>query len=209
LNDQQKAKKILKQERSSSALIFYWGINRSFPQLGLHNIFFSNNYQAEFDHLFRLKKSYDDPTVYINITSKCEPGKQAPDGKENWFVMVNAPANVGQDWEVLKVKYRQAILDKLNRMLQTDIAPLIETEDILDPVLIETKTGSYQGSLYGTSSNSKMAAFLRHPNFSRQIEGLYFVGGSVHPGGGIPLCLKSAKIMSEIVQDDARKRKRH
>ena len=209
LNDPQKAKKIVKQERSSSALIFYWGINRSFPQLGLHNIFFSHNYQAEFDHLFRLKKSYDDPTVYINITSKCEPGKQAPDGKENWFVMVNAPANVGQDWEALKVKYRQAILDKLHRMLQTDIASLIETEDILDPVLIETKTGSYQGSLYGTSSNSKMAAFLRHPNFSRQIEGLYFVGGSVHPGGGIPLCLKSAKIMSEIVQDDTRKRKRH
>lgn len=209
LNDPEKAKKILKQERSSSALIFYWGINRSFEQLGLHNIFFSNQYQEEFDHLFRLKKAYNDPTVYINITSKCEPGKQAPDGKENWFVMVNAPANVGQDWSQLKTVYRKAVIDKLNRILQTDIESLIETEDILDPVLIETKTGSYQGSLYGTSSNSRMAAFLRHPNFSRQIEGLYFVGGSVHPGGGIPLCLKSAKIMSDIVLDDTRKRRKH
>jgi phytoene desaturase len=209
LNDSEKAKKILKQERSSSALIFYWGINKTFSQLGLHNIFFSNNYAQEFDHLFRLKKAYDDPTVYINITSKCEPGKQAPQGKENWFVMVNAPANVGQDWATLRTIYRKAVIDKLNRMLKTDIEPLIETEDVLDPVLIETKTGSYQGSLYGTSSNSRMAAFLRHPNFSRQIEGLYFVGGSVHPGGGIPLCLKSAKIMSELVQDDAQKKKRH
>jgi phytoene desaturase len=209
LNDPNKAKKILKQERSSSALIFYWGINQSFSQLGLHNIFFSNNYQREFDHLFRLKKAYDDPTVYINITSKCEPGKQAPDGKENWFVMVNAPANVGQDWPALKNQYRKAIIDKLNRMLQTNVEALIETEDVLDPVLIEIKTGSYQGSLYGTSSNSKMAAFLRHPNFSGQLEGLYFVGGSVHPGGGIPLCLKSAKIMSDIVQDDTRKRRKH
>ena len=209
LNDSEKAKKILKQERSSSALIFYWGIGKSFSQLGLHNIFFSNNYQQEFDHLFRLKKAYQDPTVYINITAKCEPGKQAPEGKENWFVMVNAPANVGQDWSNLKMMYRKAVIDKLNRLLQTDIESLIETEDVLDPVLIETKTGSYQGSLYGTSSNSKMAAFLRHPNFSSQIEGLYFVGGSVHPGGGIPLCLKSAKIMSDIVQDDTRKRKRH
>jgi phytoene dehydrogenase-like protein len=137
--------------------------------------------------------------VYINITSKYEPGTQAPYGKENWFVMVNAPANIGQNWTADREKYRQAIISKLNRILQTDIELLIEAEEVLDPVLIESNTGSYKGSLYGTSSNSKMAAFLRHPNFSKSIAGLYFVGGSVHPGGGIPLCLQSAKIMSELV----------
>ena len=205
LGDPHKSKKLLKQERSSSALIFYWGIKKEFPALGLHNIFFAKDYQAEFDHLFRLKKMYGDPTVYINITAKCEPGLQAPDGKENWFVMVNAPANVGQDWETYRAKYRAAIIAKLNRLLQTDIEPLIEEEQVLDPVLIESKTASFMGSLYGTSSNSKMAAFLRHPNFSKTIKGLYFVGGSVHPGGGIPLCLKSAKIMSEIVAEDRKK----
>lgn len=209
LGDTHKSKKILKQERSSSALIFYWGIKKEFPQLGLHNIFFAEDYRAEFDHLFRLKKMYDDPTVYINITGKCEPGLQAPEGKENWFVMVNAPANAGQDWESYRQKYRAAIIAKLNRILQTDIEPLIEEEAVLDPVLIESKTSSYMGSLYGTSSNSKMAAFLRHPNFSRSIEGLYFAGGSVHPGGGIPLCLKSAKIMSEMVALDNGKQKKH
>ena len=86
--------------------------------------------------------------------------------------------------------------------MQTDIEKFLEVEEVLDPILIESKTASYMGSLYGTSSNSKMAAFLRHPNFSNAIKGLYFVGGSVHPGGGIPLCLKSAKIMSEIVKED-------
>lgn len=185
MNDVSKAKKILKQERSSSALIFYWGIKKEFAQLGLHNIFFAENYKAEFDHLFRLKKMYGDPTVYINITAKCEPGVQAPDGKENWFVMVNAPANVGQDWNAYREKYRSAIISKLNKIVQTDIEPLIETEAILDPVLIESKTASFMGSLYGTSSNAKMAAFLRHPNFSRSVDGLYFVGGSVHPGGAV------------------------
>lgn len=55
------------------------------------------------------------------------------------------------------------------------------------------------GSLYGTSSNSKTAAFMRHPNFSNTIKGLYFVGGSVHPGGGIPLCLSSAAIAANLV----------
>ena len=207
LNDPQKAKKILKQERSSSALVFYWGIKKEFAELGLHNIFFAKEYNAEFDHLFRLKKMYHDPTVYINITSKCEKGLQAPEGKENWFVMVNAPANTGQDWEAYREKYRSAIIQKLNRLLQTDIEPLIELEEVMDPVMIESKTASYRGSLYGTSSNSKMAAFLRHANFTGALKGLYFAGGSVHPGGGIPLCLKSAKIMSEIVMDDNRKNK--
>ncbi len=209
LGDTYKSKKILQQERSSSAVIFYWGIKKEFKELGLHNIFFAKDYKTEFDHLFRLKKMYDDPTVYINITGKCEPGIQAPEGKENWFVMVNAPANIGQDWEAYRVKYRAAIIAKLNRILKTDIEPLIEAEAMLDPVLIESKTASYMGSLYGSSSNSKMAAFLRHPNFSKAIKGLYFVGGSVHPGGGIPLCLKSAKIMSEIVWTDNRKQKKH
>jgi phytoene desaturase len=200
-----KAHKILRQERSSSALIFYWGINRTFSELELHNILFADNYKAEFDSLFINKTAYHDPTVYINITSKCEPGIQAPKGKENWFVMVNTPANVGQDWETLKDKYRDAIIKKINAILKTDIQNCIEVEEVLDPILIETKTSSYQGSLYGTSSNSRLAAFLRHPNFSKQIKGLYFVGGSVHPGGGIPLCLHSAKIMSELVQKKYKK----
>ncbi|NCI48784.1 phytoene desaturase [Sediminibacterium roseum] len=207
LNREHSAHKVLKQERSSSALIFYWGMKKEFPQLGLHNIFFAKDYKAEFDHLFRLKKIYADPTVYINITSKCEPGMHAPEGKENWFVMVNAPANTGQDWQAYRNSYRETIIAKLNRILNDDIGKYIETEDVLDPVSVESKTGSYMGSLYGTSSNSRMAAFLRHPNFSKKIKGLYFVGGSVHPGGGIPLCLQSARIMGGLVQEDQKGKK--
>lgn len=197
-----KAKKILKQERSSSAFIFYWGISKTFEQLSLHNIFFSEQYEAEFNSLFHTRQPFADPTVYINITSKCEPGIQAPLGKENWFVMVNAPANNGQDWDSIRDFYKKAILQKLNSIMGEDIAPYIEVEEVLSPVSIEIKTASYMGSLYGTSSNSKMAAFMRHPNFSNTIKGLYFVGGSVHPGGGIPLCLSSAAIMSDLVKAD-------
>ena len=61
------------------------------------------------------------------------------------------------------------------------------------------KTKSFKGSLYGSSSNGLFSAFLRHPNFSRKIKNLYFCGGSVHPGGGIPLCLLSAKITAELI----------
>ncbi len=192
------AKKVLKQERSSSAVIFYWGIKKKFPQLELHNIFFSKEYKNEFEYIFKEGKLSSDPTVYINITSKMQ-ANQSPEGKENWFVMVNAPANKGQNWEELKKVLRENILLKLSRMLGEDIGAQIETEHTLDPIMIEQQTASYMGSLYGTSSNSKFAAFLRHANFTSSIKGLYFCGGSVHPGGGIPLCLKSAKIVSDLI----------
>ena len=88
-------------------------------------------------------------------------------------------------------------MQKIERTLGEKVAPHIVAEEVLSPPLIEEKTQSYLGALYGTSSNNKMAAFLRHPNFSRQFKNLYFCGGSVHPGGGIPLCLLSAKIVSD------------
>ncbi|HWZ36578.1 MAG TPA: 1-hydroxycarotenoid 3,4-desaturase CrtD [Mucilaginibacter sp.] len=190
--------KVLRQERSSSALVFYWGISKKFAELDLHNIFFSAGYKAEFDHIWQQKTIYHDPTVYINITSK-QKEDDAPPGCENWFVMINVPANTGQDWATLIREARKNILAKLSRCLNEDIGKLIISESILDPRDIESKTSSYQGSIYGTSSNSKYAAFMRHANRSSKIKNLYFCGGSVHPGGGIPLCLLSAKIVSELV----------
>lgn len=190
--------KTLKQERSSSALIFYWGVNTSFKELDLHNILFTEDYKKEFDHLFNKKHFTDNPTVYINITSK-EVKEDAPSGCENWFVMVNAPTNCGQNWKEQTTYIREKVINKINKCLGTNIENHIEVEHVETPETIEVSTSSYQGSLYGTSSNNKFAAFLRHPNFSSKIKNLYFCGGSVHPGGGIPLCLLSAKIVSDLI----------
>ncbi len=201
LKDQKAPEKTLKQPRSSSALIFYWGIKKEFPTLDLHNIFFSDDYKQEFEHIFQKNNVYEDPTVYINITAK-ENKADAPEGCENWFVMVNVPSNTGQDWDHIIEKTRIEVLRKLSVSLSVNMEDLIEFETVLDPRLIEAKTISYQGALYGASSNNKFAAFLRHPNFSQQISNLYFCGGSVHPGGGIPLCLLSGKIVSELILKD-------
>jgi phytoene dehydrogenase-like protein len=105
------------------------------------------------------------------------------------------------NWDDLIPLIKKNVINKINKILETDIEKFIEVEEVLHPSLIESKTSSYLGSLYGTSSNSKLAAFLRHSNFSNNYKGLYFVGGSVHPGGGIPLCLKSAKITCEIIEN--------
>ena len=198
LKDIKPPERVLTQESSSSAVIFYWGINRIFDQLDLHNIFFSQDYKSEFEAIFNQKEPTDDFTVYINITSKDVP-TDAPKGGENWFVMINTPADCGQDWDQIKNKLKEKTIAKLNRILKVDLSPLIQEEEVLTPPLIEQKTSSHLGALYGSSSNDRMAAFLRHPNFSSKIKNLYFCGGSVHPGGGIPLCLLSAKIATDLI----------
>ncbi|TDQ17197.1 phytoene desaturase [Algoriphagus boseongensis] len=198
LRKQKQPKKLLEQPKSSSALIFYWGIKKVFPELELHNILFSEDYRTEFSHIFKKGSIYYDPTVYINITSVHKPD-DAPEGCMNWFTMINVPNNQGQDWDQLIAEARKNIISKVNRILNTDLESLIEVEEILEPRTIESKTSSAQGALYGNSSNNRFAAFLRHANYSSSIKNLYFCGGSVHPGGGIPLSLLSAKIMSEMI----------
>ena len=113
--------------------------------------------------------------------------------------MINAPGDYGQDWEGMVRQAREHILDKLSRNLGIPIRDHIEVEQVLTPRGIADRTSSYRGALYGAASNDRFAAFLRHPNFSSRIRGLYFAGGSVHPGGGIPLCLLSAKIVSNTI----------
>jgi phytoene desaturase len=192
--------KILEQEKSLSGLIFYWGVKKEFQELSLHNILFSENSEAEFNSFFKDKTPYHDPTIYINITSKVTP-TDAPEGCENWFVMINVPHNAsGEPIHYVK-EMRKQIVAKINRVLKTDIEQYIEIEDVLEPYLIEQRTSSSGGSLYGNSSNNKYAAFLRHANNSSKIKNMYFCGGSVHPGGGIPLGLLSAKIVSEMIAE--------
>jgi len=188
--------KILAQERSSSAIVFYWGITKSFPELDLHNIFFADNYAEEFDYIFNKKELYHDPTIYVNITSKYVID-DAPDGHENWFVMINAPTLNNQNWDEIVPRLKEIHLKKLGRILGEDIEPLIATEEIMDPPTIERRYSGKGGAIYGNASNNRFAAFYRHANFSKEIDNLYFVGVSVHPGGGIPLALNSAKIAVE------------
>jgi phytoene desaturase len=194
--------RLLKQQRSSSALIFYWAVDGKHPKLDMHNILFSHDYHEEFRYLFELKNIYEDPTVYVFISSKMVKD-DAPEGSENWFVMINAPENTGQDWDALIEAGRKNIIAKINRMLGIDIEPQIRFEEYMDPRRIEERTGSYNGALYGNSSNSRFSAFQRQRNQSG-IKNLFFVGGSVHPGGGIPLCLSSAKITAELIKKQNR-----
>lgn len=186
-------------EPSSSALVFYWGMKIREDRLTVHNILFSTNYRKEFRDLFTFKRFPQDPSVYIYISSKFREA-DAPEGHENWYVMINAPSIRNQNWDKEIAEARRRIIDTLKKTLDIDVEKHLTAEEVFTPEDIAVRTGSHRGSLYGISSNSMMSAFLRQGNRSRAYRGLYFTGGSAHPGGGIPLAMLSGRITARLIE---------
>ncbi len=201
-NVSERRKKLKRLEPSLSGMVFLWGINKRHPQLAHHNIFFSADYQSEFQQIFCQRRAPHDPTIYVAITSKTDP-THAPAGMENWFVLLNMPyLETGQDWRLETNRMRDTIFSKLKNA-GIDVAPAIETENVFTPVDFQKLYGSNRGSIYGISSNQRSTAFRRPANRSRDIQGLYFAGGSTHPGGGIPLVLLSGKMTAQLIAEAA------
>lgn len=181
-----------RRELSTSAIVFYWGVRGTFTDLEIHNIFFSRDYRREFGDL-RQGRCPADPTVYVYRSCAYAPA-DAPPGHENWFVMVNTPPDLGQPWERETEVVRAAVLARLSSALDADLGARVVTERVLTPPVVAASTGSDRGSLYGPASHGLVATFQRHPNRSRELSGLYFCGGSAHPGGGMALVLISASL---------------
>jgi phytoene desaturase len=196
----QRQKKLNALEPSLSGMVFLWGMKREFTELAHHNIFFSENYVQEFDQIFEQKTAPDDPTVYISISSKTDPHLAPKDG-ENWFVLLNMPYLNGQNWAHETDRMRELIFKRLAKA-GLDAASALDTEMVLSPQDLYDLFRSNKGSIYGISSNSQMAAFMRPPNRSRDIRGLYFCGGSSHPGGGVPLVALSGKMAADLIHED-------
>lgn len=196
----QRRERLEKLEPSLSGMVFLWGVRGEHAQLAHHNIFFSTDYRREFRQIFHERRAPDDPTIYLAITSKSDPD-HAPAGAENWFILLNMPYDSGrQDWEAEGHRLRGVILERL-RAMGMDVAGRIETESVWTPDTFYRMYGSNRGSIYGISSNRRSTAFRRPANRSRDIEGLYFAGGSTHPGGGIPLVLLSGKMAAELAAE--------
>lgn len=193
--------KSIERALSTSAIVFYWAMKGSYEELGLHNIFFSGDYAAEFEGLekrpFEVPK---DATVYVNITSKYI-ASDAPTGCENWFVMVNVPADLELSEQAFIDGMRTMVIEKLEKALGKPIGSKIVGEKMLQPRSMQEHTGAWAGAIYGADSNSLFSGFLRHPNSSSQYANLFFAGGTVHPGGGIPLSIKSGEIAARLANE--------
>ncbi len=195
--------KVKNQNLSTSCLVFYWGIMKEFPSLLLHNIIFTQDYKKEFEEIFN-KKVISDPTIYINISSKMDKS-HAPAGCENWFVMINLPPDVAAINDDMIKKLRNVVVKKISAFLKTNIELLISTEETLTPLDLQKITGSYNGALYGENQNSFAAILNRKKNRDKKLKKLYYVGGTVRPGGGIPLAAKSGFNTAKLIIENESK----
>jgi len=196
-------KKLQQAEKSLSGFSLLLGLdNRKIdgapPVMNHHNVYFPQDYDREFDQVFDLNEPVDDPTIYICAPN--DPSMVKDPHQEAWFVLVNAPRHDplhGWDWSKDPESYAKKIIAKLDA-LGLRVSERLDVMEFRTPQDLENLTGAPGGSIYGTSSNGKRAAFLRAKNRS-DIPNLYSVGGSAHPGGGLPLVGISGELVAESI----------
>ncbi|MFD1635990.1 phytoene desaturase family protein [Evansella tamaricis] len=194
-------KHVSKIKPSVSAFVILAASNKRHA-LHHHHVFFGENYEEEFHQLFYQGRYGKDPTIYICTSSKTDP-TISPDG-DNLFILVNAPPlKADGSSEIDKGFMKDFIFEKLeNRGLHLRDG-LVETK-IVDPLMIAQTFHAFRGSLYGMASNRKKDTFLRPFNRSGDLENIYFVGGSTHPGGGSPMVVLSGRNVAEQIIKDYR-----
>lgn len=188
----------LNREKSNAPLLLLWGMKKKFPQLGVHNMILAEDQKAEYNAVFNKNIMPEEPGMYLHIGSKLE-SSDAPEGQENWFIYLNAPKDNGQDWDELAKIARQKVIESLSKQLGENIEPYIDYEKHISPADFAKRDSNPFGSIYGNSSNGIFSAFLRHPNFAPKVTNLYFAGGTVHPGSGVPLTLLSTEIVEGLI----------
>jgi phytoene desaturase len=188
--------------RSLSGFVMLLGLRRRLSGVPHHSVYFSGDYRREFDDLFERSRFPADPTVYVNVPSAGDRSV-APAAGETMFIMANAPAT-GSAWTAeMTSTAERLVFDRLTRSGFADLSGDIVTKDLWTPARFETRYAAPGGAIYGTHSHGWRRAFLRPPNRDPKVRGLYYVGGSTHPGGGTPTVLMSARITADLIEADA------
>ncbi|MCU0260932.1 MAG: phytoene desaturase family protein [Ilumatobacteraceae bacterium] len=196
LPDSRALRRVRRAERSTSGFVVCAGVEGTTPDVAHHTVWFAADPMAEFDG-FRRGEVSDDPTIYACVSSVTDPS-QAPAGHESWFLLVNVPQGAAIEREA----HAELVLDRLAER-GTDIGSRVRFVETLTPADLARRYRAPGGAIYGTSSNGRRAAFVRPGNRGAR-QGLYLVGGSSHPGGGLPLVLMSARIVADLVAADHR-----
>jgi diapolycopene oxygenase len=199
-------KKLEKFEPACSGLVIHLGTDKIFHQLAHHNFFYSRNQSKHFDTVFQKGELPEDPTIYLVAPTRSDPTK-APDGCDNIKILPHIPPinphkpYTHEDYMALKDR----VIDKLERMGLTDLRKHIIVEDVLTPVDIERMYNSNNGSIYGVVSDWKKNQAFKAPKQSSKYKNLFFTGGSVNPGGGMPMViLCGQKVADRVVKQEAR-----
>lgn len=194
-----------KLKYSCSAVCFHWGLDKVYPGLGHHSVFLSDGFKKGLDRIFIDKSVSEAPSFYVHAPSRTDPAS-APKGHDTLSVVVAAghlDRELRQDWEEIKTRTRGAVIKRLKQQGLLDIEDHIKFEICYSPENWESACNISRGSVFGSlGHNIFQMGYFRPHNRHDKYKNLYFVGGSTHPGNGIPNVLISALLVSERIQKE-------
>ncbi|GAA1556345.1 phytoene desaturase family protein [Actinomadura kijaniata] len=199
LPDRRRLRRVAGLGLSSSGFLMLAGVEGRTEGLAHHSVVFSADYPREFDDIFVRRRPPEDPTVYIGCSKVDDPG-QAPDGCENWTMLVNVPARDPGRWPLPPESYRDLVLERLAERGH-DLAGRLRFVDLLTPADLRERYDCWGGAIYGPAYDGALSPFRRPGNRGPR-RGLYLVGGSAHPGGGLPLVAMGGRIVAALVDED-------
>ncbi|MEI6290645.1 MAG: phytoene desaturase family protein, partial [Chloroflexota bacterium] len=188
-----------------STILFYWAVDKKYPEIGMHNVFLAGNYKASFDQIFNDHDLPAEPSFYIHAPGRVDPAA-APDGQDTLYVLVpvgdidDSRISSPQDWKTLTDRARETVFSKLEKELAiTDLREHIKFEMIHTPLSWKSQYNLAKGAAFGLSHNFLQVGFLRPQNRHVKYKNLYFAGASTHPGTGLPIVLLSARLTTERI----------
>ncbi|MFD0958428.1 phytoene desaturase family protein [Paenibacillus chungangensis] len=191
-------RRMKKLEPSLSGYAMVAGVRKVYDQLLHHTVFFPEGYGSEFDDIFRRKRLPTEPAIYVCHSGHSQTG-MAPEGCSNLFLLANAPYVTEENRHMLTGEdYGERLLLQLERAGLQGLTALLDYKQIYTPVQLEADTSAYRGGIYGISSNSARQTFFR-PSNRGDLDGLWFVGGTTHPGGGTPLVTLSGMLVADAI----------
>jgi phytoene desaturase len=188
-----------------STLMFFWGVDKVYPQIEHHNVFLSTDYKGSFDRIFNEHGMPDDISFYVHAPARTDPAA-APEGQDTLMVLVpvgHMSEKSPQDWDAMVAQARATVLSRLTELGVTDLDAHLKFEVVYTAPTWEKLYNLAKGAAFGLSHNFFQVGYLRPQNRHRQYENLYFVGASTHPGTGLPIVLLSARLTTERILHDA------
>ena len=204
LPDRRPAERLKRLQYTSSTLMFYWALNRVYPQLAHHNVFLGGDYRASFERIFRDHTLPDQPSFYVHVPNRTDPSA-APEGSDDLMVLVpvgHLDEAVGQDWEALRARARRAVLERLRRVGVAGIDDHLKFEVHYGPHDWQRLYNLTHGAAFGLGHNFTQVGYLRPHNRHRRYGNLYFVGACTHPGTGLPPVLLGARLVEQRLRDE-------
>jgi len=189
-----------RRTQSMSLFVAYFGTNKSYDELAHHTIVLGPRYRGLLDDIFKRKVLAEDHSLYLHAPCRSDPS-MAPAGKDAFYVLSPVPNMLsGVDWEEQAPRYMESILNTLEPSMP-GLKDNLETCFHVDPRYFKDTLRSTHGAAFGIEPTLQQSAYFRYHNESEDVDGLYFVGASTHPGAGVPGVLCSAKVLEKVLPE--------